>query len=1441
MSILGKLKLPQVVKGLNQRIKMTAADLDVTAIFYISLGLGIGLVVALSGVAVSIFADTNASVTLDTDTNFSQGSLTNTQVNGSGAGAYVNITNLNPAGWLGSGWQFRKKININNASYAENLVNFPLLLQFSAANFDFTDAQTDADDLRFTDTDGTTLLDFEIQSWDSGAQTGLVWVRVPQIDASTNDDYIYVYYGNAGSTAAENPAGVWGDYRLALHLDESPAAASPQFTDLTGNGNNGVSGSTLNGANAVTGKIGNGVSFDNSPSDTITVNNSTSLFVNTSVTVSYWMRLETTETQGVVFIRSSGTNTNYGMGLDVNGSTEGLSFGYNPGNPSDETYFATGIFPNDNTWRHVVMTYSYGTGSSVKIYVNGVAASGSWVSGNGNATYSVDASAPIVIGSGLGLNLWGAVDEFKLIDEYKSAVWVAAEYTNTSGTSYTTFGTEEGIADASGQWESPADGNAIDLIWSGGWGDGTAGSTAFSATVANVSANATIAFQMRVATTVGGLSSASYNTIGTANTGTTLTVSAGTLDSLGLATGANRYVQVRATLVSADNSANPRLDSFTIYYRADDTAPETAPGAIDMFKNFGGAELNSNDWTNNSAPYFSWTAAADSQAGLKGYCVYLGTDSGGNPALDKGLLGTSPVFTAGTTCQFITSATSLDFANTSLRGGTWLTSNSSPYYFAIKPVDQAGNVAASSTVFQFRFDSTVPTNPAFISLPSEFVATKDVTFTWPTGGGSAAADANSGVAGLQYRIGASGTWFGDVHNSQEDATDLLVNDGAYTTSPTYDYPVIVEGNNIIYIRTWDVAGNVTTIYLSGALKVNTVAPSEPANLIATPTDNITNSYSFDWDPPTNFSGQAGNITYCYSVNTIPSPSSCSFTAAGVTSLPADAYATQPGANVMYVVARDEASNINYSVYAQASFTYSGSAPGIPRNLEVSDISIKDTANWRLVLSWDLPADVGAGVQNYRIYRSATSTSCTSDFAGFSQIATTAGTSFTDSGLTQQTYYYCLRACDSANSCSALSSTANGFPDGRFDTPAELVTAPTVTNITTTRATVTWTTVRGADSRVSYGTTSANYFPEEPSRPEQTTSHSITLINLTPGTTYFFRARWVDEDGNVGVSDERLFVTLPAPTVSEVGVDSIGVNRATLRYTTANAAAVRVYYGPTAGFGSLIQNSTNLAVSSYLNNIVDLQDGTKYFFRINPVDVEGNEYTGTTLDFTTLPRPKISGLEVTEVRGESQPTIDVKWSTNIETVSQISYYPETNPSLVKEVAAAEYLTGEQTSRVRGLDPNTRYVVALKVRDRFGNEAESVPYSYVTGDDTRPPKISNLRIESAVVNPGIGGEELPTAQLIVSWDTDEPATSQVEFGEGSSGTLTQRSFKENKLTYNHIVVLTKLEPSKVYSLQVLSSDGAGNEAISGGSVTITPKAGETAIEIVLKSLSEIFGFF
>ena len=887
----------------------------------------------------------------------------------------------------------------------------------------------------------------------------------------------------------------------------------------------------------------------------------------------------------------------------------------------------------------------------------------------------------------------------------------------------------------------------------------------------------------------------------------------------------HRYIQYQIALTSDGNT--PVIDSVDLAYTASDqVAPTTNASNIAMFDSDGGSSITSNAWTNADEPYFSWDAGADNGggSGIQGYCLYLGQDDSADPVLSKGVLGTSPVATNGN-CQFIVDAEEVDLT-TSGYIGTPLSSSNSPYYLSVKAIDVAGNVfAGSSAQFQFRFDGTNPDNPAFISAPSQFVSDKEVTLSWDTAGGSAPSDDNSGLAGLQYRIGNDRTWYGDNHNGNEDATDLLTNDGSYTTIDPTDFDELEEGNNLIYFRTWDNAGNVTSAYVTTVLKLNTSSPSVPQNVSATPTTNTSNAFSFSWLAPASFTGSENSLTYCYTVNTLPSELNCTFTAAGVTSLAEDAYATQPGENTLYVVARDEANNINYDTYGSTTFSANTPAPGIPQNMEIADISVKQTENWKVAMSWEEPDDVGAGVANYNVFRSTNG-------SDYSLAATTSATSYVDQNLNQVTYYYKVKACDSANNCGAQTGAVDMLPTGRFTEPATLIAKPDITDLSTRKATVSWVTERTSDSKIAFGTKSGSYSAEEISKSDQVTSHEIELTGLEPGTTYYYVAKWTDEDGNTGVSAEKSFRTLPAPTVKNVEVRRTTLTTATIDFTSANSTKINAYFGLSENFGGFKEVNTSTTESDYTIELTGLTDGETYFYKLNPVDVDGNEYDGTILRFETPPRPRISNVNVELIEDSANGAHEVTWNTNVPTSSLVRY--RTEGIAQKEVSDSK-LVEKHTVTLKDLEDDTEYDFVIESRDKGGNVALSDRQTFETPLDTRPPKISEIVVETSIRGSGAGAR----GQIVVSWTTDEPSTSQVAYGQGSGGSFTNKTAEDSELVTEHVVIISDLPTSNVYHVQPVSKDSANNEGKGEDQSAIIGRANESVLTIIVNTLQRIFG--
>jgi hypothetical protein len=103
------------------------------------------------------------------------------------------------ASWYNASWSKRKTIRIanpNTTSYTD--IPVKIVVDYAAS------MKSDFSDLRFTDSSGTALIPYWTESSISSASS-TVWVKVPSLPASGTAT-VYVYYGNAGASAADDGA-----------------------------------------------------------------------------------------------------------------------------------------------------------------------------------------------------------------------------------------------------------------------------------------------------------------------------------------------------------------------------------------------------------------------------------------------------------------------------------------------------------------------------------------------------------------------------------------------------------------------------------------------------------------------------------------------------------------------------------------------------------------------------------------------------------------------------------------------------------------------------------------------------------------------------------------------------------------------------------------------------------------------------------------------------------------------------------------------------------------------------------------------------------------------------------------------------------------------------------------------------------------------------------
>ncbi|MBI3633649.1 MAG: fibronectin type III domain-containing protein, partial [Candidatus Vogelbacteria bacterium] len=362
-----------------------------------------------------------------------------------------------------------------------------------------------------------------------------------------------------------------------------------------------------------------------------------------------------------------------------------------------------------------------------------------------------------------------------------------------------------------------------------------------------------------------------------------------------------------------------------------------------------------------------------------------------------------------------------------------------------------------------------------------------------------------------------------------------------------------------------------------------------------------------------------------------------------------------------------------------------------------------------------------------------------------------GTAALTNLLPSTTYYYCIHATDASN--NSASSCGHSFSTA---TPADVtppvVSLTAITSLGTTNATITWTTNELATAQVDYGTNSS-YGSSSSLDSTLSFTHSVTLSNLLPDTTYHYQIKSADDRGNLTTTSDATFTTesvsvqIPTDTIPPVisGVATVSVlsNAITIAWTTSEFATSTLEYGTTVSYGS----SATLDATALL-----LHDGT--ILNLSPKLATATLEYGTTMNYgstATLPIEALFSHEAT---------------------------------------------------LLGLTANTTYYYCIHATDLFGNSSSSCLNSntFTTAAaqvilDTNPPDITLVTLASVA-----------TSSATVAWTTDKVANGYIEYGRddgyGSETPL------DTDLALIHSASILGLLADTLYHYRVVSSDEAGN---------------------------------
>lgn len=250
------------------------------------------------------------------------------------------------------------------------------------------------------------------------------------------------------------------------------------------------------------------------------------------------------------------------------------------------------------------------------------------------------------------------------------------------------------------------------------------------------------------------------------------------------------------------------------------------------------------------------------------------------------------------------------------------------------------------------------------------------------------------------------------------------------------------------------------------------------------------------------------------------------------------------------------------------------------------------------------------------------------------------------------------------------------------------------------------------------------------------------------------------------------------------------------------------------------------------DLSSLKPNTKYHYKVRSYVFLGAPGESQDKTFTT----KASGVQV-QIVDRKKDSLRVVWTTPEPTTSVVSYKKRGEQFAIRKTD--DSLTTNHDIKVDNLAPATVYELRVFGVTQGGNTIEAKnTITISTNQDTAAPIITNFKVDTALV-PG----RTDRTQTIVSWKTDEPATSAVYYEEGSGSSLSAlTNKKENLDTYtdNHVVILTSLKPGTIYRFQIVSTDDANNTTRMPVRTIVTPNQSESVVDIIFKNFDDTFKF-
>lgn len=312
-----------------------------------------------------------------------------------------------------------------------------------------------------------------------------------------------------------------------------------------------------------------------------------------------------------------------------------------------------------------------------------------------------------------------------------------------------------------------------------------------------------------------------------------------------------------------------------------------------------------------------------------------------------------------------------------------------------------------------------------------------------------------------------------------------------------------------------------------------------------------------------------------------------------------------------------------------------------------------------------------------------------------------------------------------------------------------------------------------------------------------------------------------EEGSLG---EPPVDTTP-PQISNVTAVAKSDTSVLLTWSTDEAATSQVEYGATSVYGDTTMTLRELTTQHAIF-ISSLQSKATYHYRVLSRDGANNRAASNDFIFTLTPATVPTVPLKVRVQNLANTSAEVLWQTSAIATGWLQFGSDSSASQSVNATSSDGRT--HRARLAQLKPNKLYHAQAFARVSSHELLASSVFTFTTAGDSAPaPVIANIQID-----------QITSTSARVTWQTDIPSDSQIEYGLDDA--YDKLSAHNSQLATSHRMTLRNLAVNRLHRFRVRSAAPQSKLAKSAAYQFITlPNRGHIANHVELLGFVDLYG--